>query len=457
MKALLVGATLLVVLGHAQAIVGYNYPDVLGKSLLFYEAQRSGRLPSTNRIPWRGNSALGDAGSNGEDLTGGWYDAGDQMKYGFPMAFSTVVLTWGLLRYQSVYVAAGQYNYALDGIKWPLDYFIKCHTSKYEFYGQVGNTNSDHSYWGRPEDMTMSRPAYKITAAAPGSDLAALTASALAAGYLAFQNVNSTYAAILLQHARDLYDFATTYQGNYVQAIPDAGTGGYGGWGYNDEIAWAAVWLYKATGQQSYLTAATTTYYDSNTPGFGVGSMHAGYKLLLYELTGKSNTQYSNEVFWYLSYWIGGGFPYTPNGLLYASDWGSLRYAANQAFIALVGAELGINVNAFRSFGKNQINYALGDGGRSYVVGFGNNPPVYSHHRAASCPWPPATCDWSTYTNPSPNPHVIVGALAGGPGIADNFTDSRQNYRQNEVATDYNACFTSAVAALQYLKQTNQY
>ena len=58
----------------------YNYADVLGKSILFYEAQRSGKLPAhgdnvgQNRIKWRGDSALGDGRDVGKDLTGGWYD-----------------------------------------------------------------------------------------------------------------------------------------------------------------------------------------------------------------------------------------------------------------------------------------------------------------------------------------------------------------------------------------------
>ena len=47
--------------------------------VLFYEAQRSGRLVN-NRISFRGDSALGDKGTNGEDLTGGYYDAGDHIK-----------------------------------------------------------------------------------------------------------------------------------------------------------------------------------------------------------------------------------------------------------------------------------------------------------------------------------------------------------------------------------------
>jgi Glycosyl hydrolase family 9 len=52
----------------------YNLYEVLQKSILFYEAQRSGALPANNRVPWRGNSCMNDRGNKGEDLTGGWYD-----------------------------------------------------------------------------------------------------------------------------------------------------------------------------------------------------------------------------------------------------------------------------------------------------------------------------------------------------------------------------------------------
>lgn len=43
-------------------------------------------------------------------------------------------------------------------LKWSTNYFIKAHVSPMKFYGQVGDGNADHSYWGRPEDMTMARP-----------------------------------------------------------------------------------------------------------------------------------------------------------------------------------------------------------------------------------------------------------------------------------------------------------
>lgn len=57
---------------------------------------------------------------------------------------------------------------------------------------QVGDGVKDHEYWGRPEDMHMARPALKITAQRPGSDVAAETAAALAAGAIAFRKSNPT-------------------------------------------------------------------------------------------------------------------------------------------------------------------------------------------------------------------------------------------------------------------------
>ena len=54
-------------------------------SLLFYEAQRSGKLPANQRVKWRKDSALND------EITGGYYDAGDYVKFGFPMAAATTV------------------------------------------------------------------------------------------------------------------------------------------------------------------------------------------------------------------------------------------------------------------------------------------------------------------------------------------------------------------------------
>lgn len=58
----------------------YNYAQVLYLSILFYEAQRSGKLPASNRIPWRKDSALKDGQDVAKDLSGGWYDGKPKKK-----------------------------------------------------------------------------------------------------------------------------------------------------------------------------------------------------------------------------------------------------------------------------------------------------------------------------------------------------------------------------------------
>mgnify|MGYP003308982899 CR=1 FL=1 len=63
-----------------------DYARHLELSLLFYECQRAGPLPKENRIYWRHDSML-DAGEDvGLDLTGGYYDAGDNVKFNFKLS-----------------------------------------------------------------------------------------------------------------------------------------------------------------------------------------------------------------------------------------------------------------------------------------------------------------------------------------------------------------------------------
>lgn len=43
--------------------INYDYEDALGKAILFFEGQRSGKLPPSQRVQWRGDSALSDGKS----------------------------------------------------------------------------------------------------------------------------------------------------------------------------------------------------------------------------------------------------------------------------------------------------------------------------------------------------------------------------------------------------------
>nr|KAG5708998.1 hypothetical protein BaRGS_004637 [Batillaria attramentaria] len=296
----------------------------------------------------------------------------------------------------------------------------------------VGNVDLDHDFWGRPEDMRMARPAYKVTTNHPGSDLAGETAAALAAGYLAFKDTDAAYASELLTAARSLYNMAYSHHGLYHHAIPEAADA-YPSYGFQDELCWGAAWLYKATGEATYLSKAehalSAAGVDSNE--FSWDDKSIACVVLLHEVSPTARDDYADFIKSFLHKWRRGtgGIHITPCGLSFLSKWGSLRYALNAALIALMAAEQGIEPQANREWALSQLNYALGDNkyGRSYVVG--------------SCPSPPASCDWSDYEKHGPNAHVLYGALVGGPDNHDNYHDNRTDYVMNEVTCDYNAGF----------------
>ena len=85
----------------------YNYGEALQKAIMFYEFQMSGELPDNIRNNWRGDSCLGDGSDVGLDLTGGWFDAGDHVKFNLPMAYTTSMLAWAVYEYKDALVKAG--------------------------------------------------------------------------------------------------------------------------------------------------------------------------------------------------------------------------------------------------------------------------------------------------------------------------------------------------------------
>ncbi|WP_158655081.1 glycoside hydrolase family 9 protein [Flavivirga eckloniae] len=433
-----------------------NYGEALQKSLFFYEAQQSGPLPAWNRVSWRGDSALTDGSDVGLDLTGGWYDAGDHVKFGLPMAFSVTSLAWGGIAYKDAYIRSGQMDILKRNLRFVTDYFLKCHTAPNEFYGQLGNGGIDHAFWGSPEVMVMSRPSHKIDAANPGSELAAETAAALAAASMLFKDSDPTYSATLITHAKQLYNFADTHRGVYSESITDA-AGFYRSFnGYNDELVWGAIWLYRATNETAYLDKAELEYDNLGTEGqssfkaykFTTSWDDKGYAsyVLLAQLTGKQ--KYKDDAERFLDFWTSGyngeRVNYSPGGQAHLIQWGSLRYAANTSFLAFIYSDkvatTPANKTKYHDFAVNQVNYALGDNplNRSFMVGFGNNPANNPHHRSAHGAW-----GNSLQNKPDLASHILYGALVGGPSQPnDQFVDDRGDFIANEVACDYNSCFT---------------
>ena len=450
----------------ADAAGNYNYGDALAKSLLFYQLQESGKLSeeTLSRTNWRADSGLKDGSDFNLDLTGGWYDAGDNVKFNLPMAYSSMVLGWSYLNNPEAYQKSGQAKWMLHDIKWANDYFVKCNPDSSTYFYQVGDGGKDHGFWGAPElvEAKMDRPAFKVgdTAANGGSCVTGEAAASLAVASLVLKDTDPARSATYLAHAKTLYGMADRAKSDKGYT---AASGFYTSYsGFYDELALAGCWLYKATGDKTYLAKAEEYANNFGTEFQGGDEMayswtmswddtHMGACLLLAELTGKEKyyTPIENSIDCYNGKKPGSNpVTITPGGLSFLSEWGSVRYACNQAFIDTI--YLGLDkadrehIDGANAYIERTINYVLGSNGQNFMVGYNAQSPKNPHHRAAhGC--------WSNNLNAAPenSRHTLVGAIVGGPGSAnDSYKDVRSDYQANEVACDYNAGFTGACAYL---------
>ncbi|CAI9094296.1 OLC1v1030011C1 [Oldenlandia corymbosa var. corymbosa] len=488
-KLLTTMATLFLLLGVLPSIAfaGHDYRDALAKSFLFYEAQRSGYLPRNQRVQWRGNSGLMDGKASGVDLIGGYYDAGDNVKFGLPMAYTVTMMCWSVIEYGHQMSVSGELSHALDAIKWGTDYFIKAHPQPDVLYGEVGDGNTDHYCWQRPEDMTTSRAAYRIDSSNPGSDLAGETAAAMAAASIVFRRYNPGYSRTLLNHAYQLFEFADKYRGKYDSSITVAQKYYRSVSGYADELLWAAAWLYKASNNQFYLNYLGNNGDALGGTGwamteFGWDVKYAGVQTLVakFLMQGKGGQhtgvfqQYQQKADYFMCSCMGKGnqnVQRTPGGLIFRQSWNNLQFVTSASFLMTVYSDYlssahkslkcasgYVSPAELLSFAKSQVDYILGDNPRatSYMVGYGNNFPRQVHHRGSSivsikkdptfvsCRGGYAT--W--FSRRASDPNVLTGAIVGGPGPYDNFADQRDNYEQTEPATYNNAPLIGVLARL---------
>jgi endoglucanase len=428
----------------------FNYGAALERAIWFFDANKCGaNVAVDNVFSWRSacHTSDGSAASPARDLSGGFHDAGDHVKFGLPQGFAAGVLGWSLYEYRAEFDEAGVTAKTLSTLKYFTDYFLKSHPNATTFYYQVGEGNADHGYWGSPELQTGSRPVFVANATSPASDILGQHAAALALMSINYRSTDAAYADRCLTAARELFDMGRTNLGR--------GTDGGGGAFYRstshfDDLAWAAIWLNIATGDAAYLAPVDGWISQPNDTSdnpyqkrwtMAWDDMTVANLLKMYQLTGqiKYFNGLTNNLEWYRD-----TLQKTPSGLPWLNQWGVLRYAS---------AEAGIGYLAYKKFGYAGffergnfiVNYALGSNPRngSFVTNYLTNPPVHPHHRANE----------PVQGGPT---HGLIGALVGGPGSNDDYVDSVGDFQRNEVALDYNASFVFALSGRLYFANGGQ-
>nr|CAD1821427.1 unnamed protein product [Ananas comosus var. bracteatus] len=363
-------------------------------------------------------------GGGGRRPGGGYYDAGDNVKFGFPMAFTATMLAWGVVEF-GAQMPPDELRHAAAAVRWATDYLLKT-VAQLPDRIFVGDPISDHNCWERPEDMDTARTVYNVSADRPGSEVAGETAAALAAASMVFRSLSDDeYADRLLESARRAFEFADAYKGAYSDD-PGLKAG--------DELLWGAAWLRRATQNDTFLNYiqdnGKTLGAEDNINEFGWDNKHAGLNVLVSKefLQGQilSLQSYKESADSFMCTLIPESPPsssphieYTPGGLIYKPGGSNMQHVTAISFLLLAYAkylsETSQTVNCgSMTVGDNPMNM-------SYMVGYGDRYPQRIHHRASSLPsivtHPQfiACKDGSAYYRSSdPNPNPLIGAVVGG-------------------------------------------
>lgn len=479
------------------ADVEFNYAKALQYSQYFYDANMCGTgVDENNRYNWRGDCHVYDAalpldatntnmsasfisknksildpdGDGKLDVSGGFHDAGDHVKFGMPEAYSGATVGWGFYEFREQYEATEQDSHTKTILRYFNDYFMRCtyldeSGKAIAFCYQVGDGDVDHAYWNAPEVDEMFRRGWFATEELPSTDCVSAAAASLAINYMNFKDEDPDYADKNLTYAKALFEFAERCDAKKCNA--DGPKGYYSSSKWQDDYCWAASWLYLATQDDHYLDQ-TFKYLDYYAPSCWThcwNDVWAGTTCVLAEINdlydkdeqvfedryrkAANKSPYETIDFWsqaakLVDNWMKGTVPsITPGGYAFLNKWGSARYNTATQFVALVyDKHHGDTPSKYGEWAKSQMQYIMGDNPlkRCYIVGYSDNSAKFPHHRAAS--------GLSKCEDTDPHKFVLYGALVGGPDEADKHNDTTADWVYNEVTIDYNAAFVGACAGL---------
>lgn len=413
-----------------------NYAKLLQYSLYFFDANMCGSgVGENSAFSWRDDCHTGDV------VAGGFHDAGDAIKCGLTAGFTASTLGWTYYEYQDQFEKTGTTEHYKVIMDYFCDFFKESTTLSNgevtSFVYEIGNDGSDHSTWCAPETMWDHGSSETYSTTNGASNVAAQYAAALAQNYMLFGDEED------LTYATALYNFAAKYRTmTYEEST-------YSDKDVQDDISWAAGWMYLATGEDAYLTENSKYTSSTNdwTNDYYYGNAWLGAAIINAEITGN----WSNAV-----NYIDSKVNANQNQFYVMNSWGSARHNTLMQLCAMVctkhSAESGKD---YSEWCQKQMNYILGDNNANVclVVGYNSLSATSPHHRAASNLT--VSSDWHEWNSwdgnyASTGGHTLYGALVGGPTSSDftTYNPSAQDATSNEVALDYQIGLVGAAAGL---------
>lgn len=383
------------------------------------------------------------------DVSGGWHDAGDYGRYVVPAAKTVADLLYAYAENPELFgdnlgipESGNGIADILDETRYELEWMLKMQASSGGVYHKVSCATFPGYVMPQMEKDDLLVTPVSTTATA---DFCA----SMALAYEFYKDIDKTFADKCLDAAEKAWAFLEANPnlifknpGDYIV------TGEYGDNKDSDERYWAAVQMYRATGDTKYLTATdrngTKTGLDWSTVGD-----YGNIAILTMDGVDKNSTYYNNAksaVLKQADALVDVSNSSTYGVAIDVFNWGSNMTIANAGIITSLAYKITGDAK-YLDAAEAQTNYLLGINpcGECFVTGYGTVSPEAPHHR----------------------PSMVVGKamkgmLVGGVNqnledsaakaycrslpAAKRYVDNSESYSTNEITIYWNSPLTYLLA-----------
>ncbi|HEX2733086.1 MAG TPA: glycoside hydrolase family 9 protein [Polyangiaceae bacterium] len=419
------------------------------------------------------------------DVTGGWYDAGDQGKY----VVNGGIAVWTMLnQYERAKAMGGDLKAIgdkklnipesgnnvpdlLDEARWELEFLLKMQAPEGDKAGMVHHKMHDE-HWtalGLPPDKdTETRYLRPVTTAAT-LNLAAVAAQ----GARIWKTIDPKFSAKCLAAAEKAWTMALKFPELYAPADSADGGGPYDDKFLKDEFYWAAAELFVTTGKKEYYDSLVAnpqnkdllngdgkesilTWKETDAAG-AITLALVPSKLKKEEVEAqRARLIAAADKYVAAGEQEGYGIPMAPKGEGY--PWGSNSFALNNMMVMALAADF-TKDKKYTAAIVQGMDYLLGRNamGQSYITGYGERPLKNPHHRfwahqaAAAFPSAPPGIVSGGPNSGLEDPYVKAAGLAGCKPQKC-YIDNIEAWSANEITINWNTPLAWVAAYLDELK-----
>lgn len=393
------------------------------------------------------------------DVSGGWYDAGDQGKY----VVNGALAAWQLMDSYERSLSTGDWASLKDGLlkvpeagnrvpdvldesRWEVEFLLKMQVPAGQpLAGMAHHKIHDLAWTALPtQPQADAQPRYLH---APSTAATLNLAAAAAQCARVWQPYDRAFAAKCLAAAKTAWQAALAHPAIYAPDEDSVGGGAYDDTDVTDEFSWAATELYATTGDRTYLKSMTGRITADGFSWRDTGALtdltiaRLPWRFPLDRVLG-ARQRVLSVADRYVRNIDSQGYPNPFKDAAY--PWGSTSSTTNNALVIATAYDL-THRPGYRDAVLESMDYLLGRNGlnQSFVTGYGERASTNEHSRI-----------WAHQLDPK-LPTPPPGSLAGGPnsGLQDPvaqqnlpgcapakcYIDDIFSYSTNETAINWNS------------------